>query len=137
MAGLAGGSRCVRERAWSSPLPEVVVLLRAMIGPGLVASIAGVKAQERVNDWANGTTGTTLERERRLRVALEATLVVLECAGLDVARAWLTRPSAELGGRSPAAVLREEPPHSARRLLLPAAGLAAAGRASARAAQPR
>jgi hypothetical protein len=117
----------MRERARTAPLPEVVALLRAMVGPGLVASIACVRAKERVDDWANGTAGTSLERQQRLRVALEASLIMLEGSGLDEARAWLTRPSSELGGRSPAAVLREEPPESARSLLLPAAKLAASG----------
>jgi hypothetical protein len=136
MAVLGRVSSSMRERARTAPLPEVVALLRAMVGPGLVASIAGVKAKERVDDWANGTAGTSLERQQRLRVALEASLIVLEDSGLDEARAWLTRPSRELGRRSPAAVLREEPPESARDSLVPAAKRAARGRMATAARRP-
>src|SRR5215218_2169033 len=99
-----------KERAETASTQEVVMLLRAILGPELVLSIAGARAPGCVAAWAQGHGRLSAVGERRLRIALELALVILEGDGLDAAKVWLLRRDPELAGRSPLGVLAEEPP---------------------------
>jgi hypothetical protein len=108
-------------RAEAAPIEEVVMLLRAILGPELVASIARNRTRGCVAGWAQGRDRPSDTTAKRLRVALEVVLLVMEDEGIEAARAWLLRTHRLLGRRSPLAVLAEERPLRARRLLVPAA----------------
>jgi hypothetical protein len=107
-----------RERAETASTPEVVMLLRAILGPQLVLSIAGARAPGCVAGWTQGHGRPSGAGEVRLRIALELVLVILEGEGLDAASAWLVRRDPRLEGRSPLGVLAGEPPRVARETLL-------------------
>jgi hypothetical protein len=114
------GSRAA-ARAETASIEEVVMLLRAVLGPELVASIAGNKTRGCVAAWAQGRDHPGDTAARRLRIALELVLVVMEGEGIEAARSWLLRPDRTLEGRSPLAVLAEQRPLRTRRTLLAAA----------------
>jgi hypothetical protein len=107
-----------RCRARSAPFPEVVVLLRAILGAKVVSLIAGLSGTGHLCRWADGRTMPSLDRQERLRAALHAALVVADADGPSAAADWFLIGQARLGGRSPAAVLSEEPIHRARRDVL-------------------
>lgn len=109
------------ERAETASTPEVVMLLRAILGPQLVLSIAGARAPGCVAGWTQGHGRPSGAAEARLRIALELVLVILEGEGLEAANGWLVRRDPRLEGRSPLGVLAEEPPRVAREMLLAAA----------------
>jgi hypothetical protein len=111
----------VRQRADTASTQEVVMLMRAILGPQLVLSIAGARTPGCVASWAQGRGRLPGTGEVRLRIALEGVLVVLEGDGLEAARDWIVRRDPVLDGRSPLGVLALEPPCAARRRLLQSA----------------
>lgn len=111
-----GGSAA--RRAETAPIEDVVMLLRAILGPQLVASIAGRRTQSCVAGWTQGRGRLSALGQVRLRIALELVLVIVEADGIEAARNWLARRDPALEGRSPLAVLAQEPPRQARRTLL-------------------
>jgi hypothetical protein len=106
------------ERADTASTQEVVMLLRAILGPQLVLSISGARTPGCVAGWAQGRGRLPGAGEVRLRIALEVVLLVLEGEGLEAARDWIVRRDPGLNGRSPLGVLAQEPPRAARRRLL-------------------
>jgi hypothetical protein len=110
-----------KERAATASTPEVVMLVRAILGPQLVLSIAGARAPGCVAGWSQGHGRPSGVGEVRLRIALELVLVILEGEGLEAANSWLVRRDPRLDGRSPLGVLAQEPPRLARETLLEAA----------------
>jgi hypothetical protein len=111
----------VKERAETASTPEVVMLLRAILGPQLVLSIAGARAPTCVAGWSQGRGRPSGVGEVRLRIALELALLILEAEGLEAARGWMLRRDPGLDGRSPLGVIAEDPPRRARRVLREAA----------------
>jgi hypothetical protein len=119
-----------RERADTASTQDVVMLLRAILGPQLVLSIAGARTPACVGGWAQGRGRPAPDGEMRLRIALELALIVLEGEGLDAARAWISRRDPLLDGRSPLGVLAQESPRIARRELLRSARASLSERAA-------
>jgi hypothetical protein len=122
-----------RCRARSAPFPEVVVLLRAILGAKVVSLIAGLSGTGHLCRWADGRTIPSEVRQERLRAALHAALVVADVDGPAAAGDWFLTGQARLGGRSPASILSEEPVQRARREVL---GQALAYAAERRLAEP-
>jgi hypothetical protein len=114
-------------RARMARIQEVAMLLRAILGPELVASIGG-GSPGRVAGWVQGRSAPSEVGELRMRVVLELLLLVMEAEGLEAARAWLSRRDPALQGRSPLGVLGQERPRQARRTLLAAARASVRGR---------
>lgn len=96
-------------------------LLRAILGPELVASLAGDRTRRCVVGWAQGRDRPSEPGQMRLRIALELVLLVMEGEGIEAARDWLLRREQILDGRSPLALLAQERPVRARRTLVAAA----------------
>jgi hypothetical protein len=113
--------RDAKGRAETAPIEDVVILLRAILGPRLVVSIAGARTPGSVAQWAQGHGRPKGWGEVRLRIALELALLIVDAESLDAARAWLLRRDPALEGRSPLGVLAEEPTRVARERLLGAA----------------
>ncbi len=82
--------------------------LREILGPRLVAFLAGVKETRAVHEWAEG------ERDVRSAAVVDRLRVVYQVAKLitmrddaAVAQAWLQGLNPKLGDRSPARLLRD------------------------------
>jgi hypothetical protein len=93
--------RDAEGRAETAPLEDVVMLLRAILGPQLVVSIAGARTPGCVAGWAQGHGRPKGWGEVRLRIALELALLIVDAEGLEAARAWFARRvrrSPETGG---------------------------------------
>lgn len=94
--------------ATRSPLPEVAGRLNELIGPRLVAYIAGVHEARAAREWASGERQLRApDAELRLRTALQVALVVAANDAPDVVQAWFVGSNPELEDRSPARLLRE------------------------------
>jgi hypothetical protein len=121
MAAESPGRQDAGERAETAATQEVVMLLRAILSPQLVLSIAGARTPGCVAAWAQGQGRLGGVGEVRLRIAFELALIIMETEGLEATRGWFLRRDPRLDGRSPLGVLAEEPPRRARRRLLEAA----------------
>jgi hypothetical protein len=87
--------------------PAVVRELSELLGPKLVAYIAGVKETRAVRQWAEGEREARDAVRRRLRLALQLALVIARRDGAGVAQAWFQGLNPQLDDRSPARLLRE------------------------------
>jgi len=95
------------ERATRAPFPEVVRLLREILGPKLCAYLGSVKETRAVNEWAEGTREPSDGIQQRLRLALRVALAIAEVDSHEVTRAWFQGLNPQLDDRSPARLLRE------------------------------
>lgn len=93
------------------PVADVVVELRTLLGARIVAQIASATETRAVREWADG--GRSIknpETVQRLRVALQAALLVTTHDTPAVAQAWFQGLNPRLDDRSPARVLRDGDP---------------------------
>jgi hypothetical protein len=90
-------------------LPKVVEELVGLLGPKLVAYIAGVGETRAVNEWANGERAPRAPLSNRLRMALRLALMISSIEGRNtpLLQAWFLGLNPELDDRSPARMLRE------------------------------
>jgi len=97
------------QRAVRAPFHEVVEDLRDLLGVRLVAYIGGVGETRAVHQWAAADTPRTPSEQvqQRLRVALQAALVIASVDGKDVAQVWFQGLNPQLDDRSPARLLRD------------------------------
>lgn len=88
--------------------PALVTELKDQLGVKLVAYLANAKESRVVRQWAEGTVamGNTRDVER-LRLALQATRLIIELEAKEVAQAWFQGLNPLLGDASPARLLRE------------------------------
>lgn len=95
------------ERAARIPFPVVVKELSELLGPKLVAYIAGVRETRAVWQWAEGDREARVPIPRRLRLALQVALLIARHDSHEVAQAWFQGLNPQLEDRSPARLLRE------------------------------
>lgn len=100
--GLAAHTLAVR-----STFPDVVVALRELLGPRLVAYLGSVRETRAVHQWSEGARAPSDAVQQRLRVALQVASMVSESEGPRIAQAWLQGLNPQLEDRSPARLLRE------------------------------
>jgi hypothetical protein len=91
------------------PLPEVTRALDAILGPRLVAVVAGVRQPRAVRAWERGQRRPSAEVEARLRAAWRATQLLLEREAPDTIRAWFVGMDPFLDDEAPALMLRQDP----------------------------
>ncbi|MDT0264130.1 hypothetical protein [Jatrophihabitans lederbergiae] len=90
--------------------PDLVRGLVDLLGARLVAYLAGVKETRAVRQWAEGVRRIhNSEDEQRLRVSLQAALMVSQRDTAEVVQSWFQGLNPHLDDRSPARVLREAP----------------------------
>lgn len=94
-------------QAIRADFPEVVSMLRDLLGRTSVAYLGGVKETRAVNQWAGGDREPGAEVQARLRLALQVALMVADADGPRVAQAWFQGLNPQLDDCSPARVLRE------------------------------
>jgi hypothetical protein len=88
------------------PFSDIVKDVSDLLGPKLVAYIAGVTETRAVQRWIEGGRPEDPETEKRLRLAAQLAKLI---AGHDngvVAQAWFQGLNPELDDRSPASALR-------------------------------
>ena len=100
--GLAAHTLAVR-----STFPEVVGMLRELLGPQLVAYLGAVRETRAVHQWADGTREPSGAVQQRLRVALQVAAMLAEGESPRIAQAWMQGLNPQLDDRSPARLLRE------------------------------
>jgi len=91
------------------PLPELTRALDTVLGPRLVAVVAGVRQPRAVKAWERGQHQPSPETETRLRAAWRVTQLLLEREAPDTIRAWFTGMDPFLDDEAPALMLRRDP----------------------------
>jgi hypothetical protein len=102
--------------------PVVVKELRELLGPRLLAYIAGVRETRTVREWAEGATVKRGEIIMpRLRMVLHIAGFIAEHDAPSVVQSWFQGLNPQLDDQSPARLLREEDLNDAGPLVLAAA----------------
>jgi hypothetical protein len=96
------------DHAMRLELPVVIKELRDLLGPKLVAYIAGVRETRTVREWIEGAKVKKTNVEPRLRMALQIAGFIAEHDTPSVAQAWFQGLNPQLDDRSPARLLRDE-----------------------------
>lgn len=86
----------------------VVKELMELLGPRLVAYIAGVRETRTVRGWAEGAPVKRGDVEPRLRMAFQMAKLIADHDGPRIAQSWFQGLNPDLVDRSPARLLREE-----------------------------
>lgn len=87
--------------------PVLVKELCEVLGPKLVAYVAGVKEVRAVRQWSTGEREARAPVPERLRLALQVALLIAQHDGPAVARSWFQGLNPQLDDRSAARLLRE------------------------------
>ena len=95
------------EHASRVDFPVLVKELSELLGPKLVAYIAGVRETRAVRQWSGGEREARHGVQRRLRLALQVGWLIAQHDNASVARAWFQGLNPQLDDRSAARMLRE------------------------------
>jgi hypothetical protein len=95
------------ERSARLAFPEVVRELSEILGPKLVAYLAGVREVRAVRQWSAGEREARGPIPERLRLALQIAWLLDRHDSASVARAWFQGLNPQLDDRSAARLLRE------------------------------
>ncbi len=119
-------SRARKRRKESRQAAEMEIsatakYLQDHLGQALVSILADVADPKTVGRWARGRVSPSFKREVRLRVAYDATKLIVESLGESTARAWFLGSSPYLDDESPAIVLSESKTFREGRQIMPAA----------------
>jgi len=87
--------------------PVLVKELSDLLGPKLVAYIAGVREARAVRQWSTGEREARTPIPERLRVVLQVAWLIARHDDASVARAWFQGLNPQLDDRSAARLLRE------------------------------
>jgi hypothetical protein len=96
------------ERATRSELTTLITELAGMLGPRLVAYMAGVGETRAVREWAEGRREPRDPIPSRLRLAYRVAHLIGEHDSPEVARAWFQGLNPQLDDQSPARLIREQ-----------------------------
>ena len=94
-------------RAVRSEFPVVVAELRDLLGVKICAVLGSVRETRAVAQWAAGTRTPGAGVQRRLRVALQAAVVIAEADSPAVAQAWFQGMNPQLDDRPPLLLLAD------------------------------
>lgn len=95
------------EHASRVDFAGLVKELDELLGPKLVAYIAGVRETRAVRQWSTGERGAREPIPMRLRLALQVAWLIAQHDNPSVARAWFQGLNPQLDDRSAARLLRE------------------------------
>lgn len=95
------------EHAARVEFPVLVKELSDLLGPKLVAYIAGVREVRAVRQWGAGEREAREPIPARLRLALQVAWLIARHDSASVARAWFQGLNPQLDDRSAARLLRE------------------------------
>lgn len=94
------------NHAISVPLKQVVQELIDILGPTVVAAIAGVNETRAVTQWLNGRKP---QRPHVLRFALQLARMIAIKEDATMIQAWFQGTNPGLDDRSPTMLLRSQP----------------------------
>ncbi len=95
------------EQAARLPFASVVKELSRLLGPKLVAYLAGVRETRAVREWEKEVREPRDPIPQRLRLALQVAMLIARHDGPSVVQAWFQGLNPQLEDRSPARLLRE------------------------------
>jgi len=95
------------EHASRVDFPVLVKELCELLGPKLVAYVAGVRETRAVRQWSTGEREAREPIPERLRLALQVAWLIARHDNASVARAWFQGLNPQLDDRSAARLLRE------------------------------
>jgi hypothetical protein len=95
------------EQAARLPFPAVVKELSVLLGPKLVAYLAGVRETRAVREWEKSVRSPRDPIPQRLRLALQVAMLIAQHDSPGVVQAWFQGLNPQLDDRSPARLLRE------------------------------
>ncbi len=98
------------DKATRLAFPEVVRELSEILGPKLVAYIAGVTETRAVRQWCDEGRQARSTVRQRLRTALRLALFLRDYDSAEVIQAWFQGLNPQLNDRSPARMLRDGNP---------------------------
>ncbi len=98
------------DKATRLAFPQVVGQLSEILGPKLVAYIAGVTETRAVRRWTEEGRQARSNVQQRLRTALRLALFLRDYDSPEVVQAWFQGLNPQLNDRSPARMLREGNP---------------------------
>lgn len=87
--------------------PVLVKELSELLGPKLVAYIAGVREVRAVRQWSTGEREARAPIPERLRLAFQVAWLIAQRDNASVARSWFQGLNPQLDDRSAARLLRE------------------------------
>ena len=96
------------DTAMRLEFPVVVKELRELLGPRLVAYIAGVRETRTVREWTEGAGVKNADIEPRLRMTLHIAGFIAQHDAPSVVQSWFQGLNPQLDDQSPARLLREE-----------------------------
>lgn len=105
-AGPHGGVQAYRDSV-RLPAPELIRVLRDVLGAKLVTYIGSVKETRAVRQWAEGEREPSAETMQRLRTAYHVAALLAETESRQVVQAWFQGMNPELDDVAPARLLRE------------------------------
>jgi hypothetical protein len=95
------------EHAARVDFPVLVKELSEILGPRLVAYLAGVQETRAVRQWSTGEREARAPIPERLRLALQVAWLIARYDNPSVAQAWFQGLNPQLDDRSAARLLRE------------------------------
>lgn len=95
------------EHAARIEFPVLVKELSELLGPKLVAYIAGVREVRAVRQWSTGEREARGPIPKRLRLAFQVAWLIARRDNASVARSWFQGLNPQLDDRSAARLLRE------------------------------
>ena len=90
-------------------LPALARSLQDVLGPRMVAVIAGVSDAKAVGKWSRGERSPHPDAERRLRDAFQVTQLLLQRESAETIRAWFGGMNPDLDDQAPALMLAKDP----------------------------
>lgn len=96
------------EDAMRLDFPVLVKELKELLGPKLVAYVAGVRETRTVREWAEGAKVKSTEVEPRLRMTYRVARLIADHDGPSITQSWFQGLNPQLEECSPARLLREE-----------------------------
>jgi hypothetical protein len=107
MPDLAIASQEAHRRVTESNIQQITQYLEEVMGRKLVATLAGVKDQKAVAQWASGERAPRAAAEERLRAGYQIFRLLMAAEAQHTVRAWFIGLNPQLDDESPILVIQE------------------------------
>lgn len=98
------------EGSLALAVPELIDVLRELVGARLVAFIGSTHATSTVSAWVDGSAGPSATQVDRLRLSYRIAALLNERYSPATIQTWFCGHNPALGDAAPARLLREEQP---------------------------
>jgi hypothetical protein len=107
MPELAIASQEAHRRVTEASIEQITQYLDEVLGRRLVATLAGIKDQKAVGQWASGVRAPRAATEERLRVGYQIFRLLMAAEAPHTVRAWFIGLNPQLNDESPILVIQE------------------------------